>query len=75
MAFGGALVGTGLTVAFGIRTLDAKNTFEANPTHDTLDTFKQDRLVTNAALGVAIVSAAIGLAIWRWAPRATVTSF
>jgi hypothetical protein len=64
IAFGAAGVGGGVATVFGVMTLDAKSTYEKNPTHATLDTFKSDRLATNIALGGAALAAAVGVAVW-----------
>lgn len=48
----------------GVVTLDAKTAYERDPTHATLDTFRRDRVVTNIAIGGAVVAAAVGAVVW-----------
>lgn len=69
LAFGAAGAFTGVTIAFGVATLDAKNEYERAPSRDALDDFKQNRSFTNAALAASILSAAGGIAIWIASPR------
>ena len=60
---GGALavVGTAGTVFFGLRTERLQDEYTAAPTRDRLDDGRQSRLLTNVALGVAVVGASMAL--------------
>jgi len=66
--FGASAMFVGVATVFGLSTLREKDDFNAAPTRSGLDRFRRDRLVTNAALAAAIVSAAAGVAIWIWSP-------
>ena len=62
---GAAAVTTGV---LGFVTLSDKRAFEDHPTQDGLDGFHRDRLLTNVALGVAVVALGTGIALWVFAP-------
>jgi len=49
---------------FGALTVSAKNEYDARPTHESADEFDRSRLVTNVALGVAVLAAAAGIVWW-----------
>ncbi len=70
VALGVGAAAAGVAGFFGFRTLEAKDAFDANPTVQTAEDFKQARLMTNVSAGVAIAAAAVGVVLWIAAPRA-----
>lgn len=69
VAFGAAAAASGVAVVYGIRTIDAKDAFDASPTFETRDDFVRERAITNVAIGVAAVSVIAGGVLWLFAPR------
>lgn len=72
ISFGAAAVGGGLATFFGLRTLDAQTKFDQTPTVQTRDDFNSAKLMTNVFVGVAVVSAAVGVVLWVTAPGKSV---
>lgn len=64
VSFGVAGVAGATAGIFGVRTLDAHDAFDRDPSPSTRDDFYRDRLVTNVALGTAVVAAAVGVVVW-----------
>jgi hypothetical protein len=77
LCFGAGAVGTGFAVYFGVKTLDAKDNFDAHPTATARDEFNSARLATDVAIGVAAVGFAVGIVLWATAPSSgkSVASF
>jgi hypothetical protein len=68
IALGVAAVSGGVATVYGLRTVDARDRFNASPTVQTRDDFNSSRLMTNVFIGVAAVSAAVGVVMWIAAP-------
>jgi hypothetical protein len=64
IAFGTAAAGATVATIYGIKTVSAKDDFDASPTEGTRDDFNSARLVTNVSLGVAAVALAVGVVLW-----------
>lgn len=77
VCFGAAAAAAGVGAYFGVKTLSAKDEFDARPTTAARDDFNSARLATDVAIGVAAVGIAIGLVLWATAsPNGkTATSF
>lgn len=69
IAFGVAVVAGGVGVIYGVRTLGARDDFDANPTTATRDAFYDNRLVANVGFFTAGAAAIVGGVIWVVAPR------
>lgn len=74
ISFGLAAASGGAAAFFGVRTLDAQKNFDANPTEQTRDEFNSARLLTNVFIGVAVVSAAVGVVLWVASPTSSEAS-
>lgn len=70
ISFGLAAATGGVAAYYGLETVDARDQFDASPTVQTRDDFNSARLFTNVFLGVAVVSAAVGVVLWIAAPSA-----
>ncbi|HVH45592.1 MAG TPA: hypothetical protein VM925_24730 [Labilithrix sp.] len=68
IAFSIAAVTGGVATFYGLRTIDARDQFDAKPSIQTRDDFNSARLMTNVFVGVAAASAIVGVVLWIAAP-------
>lgn len=64
ICFGAGAVASGAAVYFGVKTLQAKDAFDAQPTTAARDDFNSARLATDVAIGAAVAGIAIGFVLW-----------
>ncbi|MBS2018262.1 MAG: hypothetical protein JST00_35660 [Deltaproteobacteria bacterium] len=69
VALGVSTVCIGGAVYFGVRTLDAQDSFDRNPTFDARDDFYRAKTLTNVAIGVGAAAAIAGIALWVFAKK------
>jgi tetratricopeptide (TPR) repeat protein len=64
LALGGTAAAASAAGVFGALTLNARNAFNANPTHATSDDFYRDRTLANVAWAVAGLGAVAAAVFW-----------
>jgi hypothetical protein len=69
VALGISAASAAIAIGFGVATIGAKRDYAAIPAQSTADTFQRDKIITNAAWGVAATAAIGAVVIWLVAPH------
>ena len=74
VAFGVGGVAMATAAVFGVRAVQAKDSYDATPTREAQSDFYQSRDLCNVSLGVGVVAALIGVALYVVVPSRRVVA-